>query len=95
MTAIKLTENEKNALETLQVALECWIGEEGHSDTTVADLAYLANTPVSSMKGVVGSLVRKGILCVYEQECDGQMFVAFENQVYLTMDKITEIINNG
>lgn len=95
MTTISLTQNEKNALVTLQDALECWIGQEGHSDTTVADLAKLTNTPVSSMKGIVGSLVKKGILLCYEQECDGQIFVAFEDQEYLTMDKITEIINNG
>lgn len=94
MKTISLTQNEKNTLATLQKKLKPWIGQEGHSDTTVADLAKLANTPIASMKGIVGSLVKKEILICYEQECDGRFFVAFEDQEYLTMDEITEIINN-
>jgi hypothetical protein len=94
MTTIRLTQNEKKALVTLQNKLQTWIGQEGYSDTTVADLAKLSNTPIASMKGIVGSLVKKEILICYEQECDGQDFVAFEDQECLTMDKITQIINN-
>ena len=94
MKTVKLTENEKKVLVTLQDELEPWIGVEGLG-FIFTELAEITNIPYSSLKGIVGSLVKKEILGVYEQECDGVMHVNFQDQWELTMEEITELINNG
>lgn len=94
MKTVKLTDNEKKVLVTLQDELEPWIGQEGLG-LIFTELAEVTNIAYSSLKGIVGSLVKKEILDVYEQECDGVMHVSFKYQWELTMEEITEIINNG
>lgn len=62
---ISLTEKENQVLEQLHTDLSCYFGE-GFSDIDCKDVSRSLNIDVKTIKGVVGSLVKKGILQTYD-----------------------------
>jgi predicted transcriptional regulator len=57
----ELTEMEHNVLGTL---IECLYAEEGFSDVAAEDLAQETGIPTRQIRGVISSLVKKGIVLV-------------------------------
>ena len=86
-----IQENNLTALETsvvneLAVQLAPWIGCETYSPVEHSDLADALGIKVASVKGAVGSLVKKGILDVYTHEEQRDMWGKIE-------EKASQVIN--
>lgn len=82
------TKNEALVLSTLQDMLEDWIGEESYTPYTVKDIAEETGKAVSTIKGVVGSLVKKGVLSTYQVEADEKLdLVSFVDQEKMSLEK--------
>ena len=60
---LDLTEMEAQVLKALISEL---YAEPGFSDVGVRDLSDITKIPMNSIRGVMGSLIKKGILAVYE-----------------------------
>lgn len=70
-----LTENEKKVILHAADLLETWIGKEGYSNQSFQSLCQHCNhhgfkISMNSLKGVLGSLVKKEILFTYERDAD-------------------------
>lgn len=65
LASLGLTDLETKALECLIENLTC---ETGFSDVAPTDLAKLSGIAMSSLRGVLASLVKKGIVSVYERK---------------------------
>ena len=72
-----LSNNDLTTLETqvileLSTQLNDWIGSETYSPVECADVANGTGLTVRSVKGIIGSLTKKGIVSTYEhEECRG------------------------
>jgi DNA-binding MarR family transcriptional regulator len=76
---MKLTDNEKEVIDCLKINLKAWIGHEDFSDIDCKDIAEQLKIDVKSVKGIVGSLVKKGILETFPTGT-GYECVLFANQ---------------
>ena len=65
MKAIELTELEKRVGKALEVAL---YAECDFSDVECTDLAKTLELPVNTIKGVIGSLTKKGIAYTFDSD---------------------------
>ena len=65
---IKLTQLEAQVLESLINGL---YAEAGFSDVDAKDIAEWINTPIKSVRGALGSLVKKGIVQIEETDSWG------------------------
>jgi len=63
-----LTALETSVVNELATQLDPWIGCETYSPVEHSDVADALGIKVTSVKGAVGSLVKKGILDVYTHE---------------------------
>lgn len=86
-----IQENNLTALETsvvneLATQLDQWIGVETYSPVEHLHIADALGIKVASVKGAVGSLVKKGILDVYTHEEQRDMWGKIE-------EKATQVIN--
>jgi len=63
--ANELTEKETTVLDHLYEALASYFGEL-YSDVDCIDISKAISMPIPTVKGVVGSLVKKGILGTYD-----------------------------
>jgi len=80
-----IQENNLTALETsvvneLAVQLAPWIGCETYSPVEHSDVADALGIKVASVKGAVGSLVKKGLLDVYTHEEERDMWGKIEEK---------------
>jgi predicted transcriptional regulator len=66
---IKLTQLEAQVLKSLINGL---YAEAGFSDVDAKDIAEWINTPIQSVRGAVGSLVKKGIIQIDETDNFGE-----------------------
>jgi DNA-binding MarR family transcriptional regulator len=80
-----LTELEVRVLKALQDRNKDYFGEY-FSDTEHKDLAQDLDVSISTVKGAVGSLVKKGIVSTYHHDssdCD-MHFICFKDQEEMT-----------
>lgn len=82
---VKLTEKERKVLSFLNEKLQSYFGE-GYSDIDCKDIAEGINEQISTVKGVVGSLVAKKILCTDHID-SGYEVISFILQEYMDYDK--------
>lgn len=89
---VTVTANEKNVLDTLIGEL---YAEAGFSDVDCADLARITKTPVASIKGTIGSLVKKGLVATDEMQNFGlvktkggykSVIISSHDLIYLSSD---------
>jgi len=67
-----LTELEIRVIKCLVNKLDSWIGVETYSPVEHSDISEAIGLTIKQVKGVVGSLVKKNIVEVYEhEECRG------------------------
>lgn len=59
----------------LKELIDLLYAEPGFSDVGVTDIAEKSGLTVSQVKGVVGSLVKKGIVCVGEEDFEGIIYL--------------------
>jgi len=79
------TAYETLVVTTLAIKLSPWIGVETYSPVEHSDIAEATGLEVSQIKGVVGSLVKKNIVEVFENEDEKYSTVNFVGQA--TMQK--------
>mgnify|MGYP001186684854 FL=1 len=80
-----INENDFTAYETavvtaLVIKLEPWIGVETYSPVEHIDIAEATGLEISQVKGVVGSLVKKNIVQVWEHDEEGGHTINFVGQ---------------
>lgn len=78
-SGITITEKEAQVLNFLYEALSSWIGGEDYSDVDVEDITEGTKLTKTTVKGVVGSLVKKDILTSYDTGT-GYDVILFVNQ---------------
>ncbi len=61
ISELNLTELESKTLSTF---IDCLYAEPGYSDVDVKDISECTNIPTKSIRGALGSLVKKGIVTV-------------------------------
>jgi len=61
-----LTEKENQVVECLIIVLANWIGGEDFSDYDISDIAKDLNMTKPEVKGIVGSLVKKDVLVMWD-----------------------------
>ena len=75
-----LTALEISVVNELSVQLAPWIGCETYSPVEHSDVADALGIKVASVKGAVGSLVKKGLLDVYTHEEERDMWGKIEEK---------------
>lgn len=85
ITELATTQKEIKLANTLAKKLKWWIGSEDYSDTTVSSLSKALGWDVKTTKGVVGSLVKKELLEMWDLE-DGSFAILFCDQEELDYD---------
>jgi hypothetical protein len=84
---ISLTEKEKIVISTMISFLRNDIGYDSYYDIEMKDIVGKTGIASNSLKGVLGSLIKKGILA-----CDGDIYgesmFGFENQINLTVEEV-------
>jgi len=73
MKKVNVTRNEKQFIDTL---ISLLYAEAGFSDVDVTDMSRKMKAPVPTVKGVMGSLVKKGLVNTYDDD-------GFEGIIYL------------
>jgi hypothetical protein len=91
---LDLTELEKNILKSLLSKLD--VNDLGYSDVDANDIANDINVNINSVKGSLGSLVKKNILFVSDLGSDiGSMIYLNENFEYLHPDYTNKYADGG
>lgn len=84
LTSQPFTELELQVLHTLNNGLQSYFGEE-YSDMDCIDIAKSTNLSVNTVKGVVGSLVKKDVLTTWRIKTDATYdLVLFVDQEEMT-----------
>tara|TARA_R110000803_G_C11899833_1_gene311949 strand:- start:475 stop:831 length:357 start_codon:yes stop_codon:yes gene_type:complete len=82
-----LTEKEKVVIDIMLSFLRSDIGYDSFYDIEMKDIVEDTGIASNSLKGVLGSLIKKGILA-----CDGDLYdvsmFGFENQENLTVEEV-------
>ena len=77
-TKIKLTELETKTLDWLKnEGWYNWSGEPHFSDVEAQDVSNGTGININSLKGVLGSLSKKGFIFVEEMDVNGENFYDF------------------
>ena len=83
--------NELNLTELESLTLNAFIrglyAEPGFSDVDVNDLSSILGIPTKVLRGVVGSLVKKGIVFVDENSCGFDIIYMKEKYWYLVNEE--------
>lgn len=87
--------NEINLTPLEQTLLNAFIdhlyAEEGFSDVEANDLAKWTNTDIKIVRGVLGSLIKKGIVDIFQQQGERQnQFhqIIYLNQAYYNLHPV-------
>lgn len=59
----------------LKELIDLLYAEPGFSDVDVTDIAEKSGLTINQVKGVVGSLTKKGIVCVGEEDFEGIIYL--------------------
>jgi len=78
--ALKLTEMETNTMTSL---ISLLYAEAGYSDVDAKDLAKDTGIPINSMRGVLSSLIKKGLIGIDDPGAGFQIVYLNEQFYYL------------
>ena len=95
MQHLNLTESEKTVLRSLINGL---YAEPGFSDVDAIDLSHWTGIPTTSIRGILSSLIKKGIVQIETTETFGaekQYQIIYLNNDYWYLHPRWKEVNNG
>jgi predicted transcriptional regulator len=92
ISELNLTELESTTLSTF---VDCLYAEPGYSDVDVNDISECTNIPTKSIRGALGSLVKKGIIFIDKNDSGYDIIYLDKKYWYLVNESWAEEAENN
>ncbi len=92
ISELNLTELETITLSTF---IDCLYAEPGYSDVDVNDISECTNIPTKSIRGALGSLVKKGIIFIDKNDSGYDIIYLNKEYWYLVNESWAEEAENN
>ncbi len=92
ISELNLTELESTTLSTF---VDCLYAEPGYSDVDVNDISECTNIPTKSIRGALGSLVKKGVVFIDKNDSGYDIIYLDKKYWYLVNESWAEEAENN